>query len=115
MFTRLKMRPKLHLSGVLGRDSAKTADFAARHATRAFGSVHEIAQDPTIDFVILATPPNARRDIVHVLAAAGKPILMEKPIEREFKLPAILCASARRRAFRSRLCCSTAPERPAKP
>ena len=61
---------KLHLSGVWGRDSAKTADFAARHATRAFASVQEIAQDPAIDFVILATPPNARRDIVQELAAA---------------------------------------------
>jgi predicted dehydrogenase len=93
----VKNAPKLHLSGVLGRDSAKTADFAARHATRAFGSVHEIAQDPTIDFVILATPPNARRDIVHLLAAAGKPILMEKPIEREFQAACDLvriCAQA---------------------
>jgi predicted dehydrogenase len=93
----VKNAPKLHLSGVLGRDSAKTADFAARHATRAFGSVHEIAQDPTIDFVILATPPNARRDIVQVLAAAGKPILMEKPIEREFQAASDLvriCAQA---------------------
>ena len=45
-------------------------------------SVQEIADDPTVDFVILATPPNARREIVEILAAAGKPILMEKPIER---------------------------------
>ena len=53
----IKSAPKLHLSGVLGRNPAKTADFAARHATRAFDSVQQIAQDPTIDFVILATPP----------------------------------------------------------
>jgi len=72
----IKSAPKLHLSGVLGRNPAKTADFAARHATRAFDSVQQIAQDPTIDFVILATPPNARRDSVQLLAAAGKPILM---------------------------------------
>ena len=57
MFRRFKSAAKLHLSGVLGRDSAKTADFAARHATRAFGSVQEIAQDPTIDFVILGHAP----------------------------------------------------------
>lgn len=88
---------KLHLSGVWGRDSAKTADFAARHATRAFGSVQEIVQDPAIDFVILATPPNARRDIVQELAAAGKPILMEKPIERDVQAASDLvqiCAQA---------------------
>lgn len=45
-------------------------------------SVQEIADDPTIDFAIVTTPPNARREIVEILAAAGKPILMEKPVER---------------------------------
>lgn len=44
--------------------------------------VQQIADDPDIDFAILITPPNARADIVKTLAAAGKPILMEKPVER---------------------------------
>ncbi|WP_425101855.1 Gfo/Idh/MocA family protein [Tropicibacter sp. S64] len=35
-----------------------------------------------VDFVILTTPPNARAEIVDTLSAAGKPILMEKPVER---------------------------------
>ncbi|NNE87381.1 MAG: Gfo/Idh/MocA family oxidoreductase [Silicimonas sp.] len=45
----------------------------------------EIAEDPEIDFVILATPPNARIEIVQLMAEAGKPILMEKPVERTLK------------------------------
>ncbi|MEM6666432.1 MAG: Gfo/Idh/MocA family oxidoreductase, partial [Pseudomonadota bacterium] len=45
-------------------------------------SVAAIAEDPDIDFVILTTPPNGRVDIVEALVAAGKPILMEKPVER---------------------------------
>ena len=44
--------------------------------------VQEIADDPNVDFAIVTTPPNARREIVEALAAAGKPILMEKPVER---------------------------------
>lgn len=48
-------------------------------------SIQAIADDPTVDFVILTTPPNARREIVEVLAAAGKPILMEKPVERSLQ------------------------------
>lgn len=44
--------------------------------------VQEIADDPRVDFAIVTTPPNARREIVEILAAAGKPILMEKPVER---------------------------------
>lgn len=44
-------------------------------------SITQIAASD-VDFVILATPPNARADIVAALAEAGKPILMEKPVER---------------------------------
>lgn len=48
-------------------------------------SLEEIAANENIDFVILATPPNARIEIVQMMAEAGKPILMEKPIERTLK------------------------------
>ncbi|MEO0943594.1 MAG: Gfo/Idh/MocA family oxidoreductase [Pseudomonadota bacterium] len=48
-------------------------------------SVDAIARDPEIDFVILATPPNARREIVETLAKAQVPILMEKPVERSLE------------------------------
>ena len=48
-------------------------------------SLDEIASNPDIDFVILSTPPNARIEIVQIMAEAGKPILMEKPVERTFK------------------------------
>ncbi len=47
--------------------------------------VQEIADNPEVDFAIVITPPNARRQIVETLAAAGKPILMEKPVERSFE------------------------------
>ncbi len=48
-------------------------------------SVQDIADDPEVDFAIVTTPPNARREIVEILAAAGKPILMEKPVERSLE------------------------------
>lgn len=54
------------------------ADLGAIEAS----SVEAIAADPEVDFVILTTPPNARADIVARLVQAGKPILMEKPVER---------------------------------
>lgn len=73
----------LALSGVLGRDPQRTQDFAVKHGTSTFADVADIAQDPAIDFVIVATPPDARQHIVQTLSRAGKPILMEKPIERD--------------------------------
>ena len=74
--------PALNLRGVLGRDADRAAKFAAKNNTKAYGNLSEIAADNGVDFVILATPPDARAQIVRKLAEAGKPILMEKPVER---------------------------------
>lgn len=76
------------LHGVLARRPKHTQSYAKRidpwfpRGVRAYASADEIANDPHVDFVILATPPNARAEIVETLITAGKPILMEKPIER---------------------------------
>lgn len=70
---------KVRLVGVLARSTTKT--FAEKNRCRAFGSIDEaIASNP--DFAIIATPPNARLDLVRKLAAADIPVLLEKPIER---------------------------------
>ena len=69
----------VQLAGVFVRDPAKAKDLPV------FASIHDIAQDNAVDFVILLTPPSARLEIVKTLAAAGKPILMEKPIERSLQ------------------------------
>ena len=73
------------LGSIYARTPESRAAFLARapglHPTAA-ASVAEIAADPAIDFVVLTTPPNARAAIVQTLVAAGKPILMEKPVER---------------------------------
>ncbi|CAN0488636.1 unnamed protein product, partial [Phaeothamnion confervicola] len=45
-----------------------------------------LAADPALDAVLLLTPPNARLDAVKLFAGAGKPILMEKPVERTTKV-----------------------------
>ncbi|MEM9579734.1 MAG: Gfo/Idh/MocA family oxidoreductase [Pseudomonadota bacterium] len=73
----------LHLRGVLASSAESTRTAAARHDTHGYASVDEIAQDGAVDFVIIATPPNARADIAETLVQAGKPMLMEKPIERD--------------------------------
>lgn len=52
-------------------------------------SVGEIAGSD-VDFVMITTPPNARVEIVEELAKAGKPILMEKPVERSLENAAAL-------------------------
>ncbi len=51
-----------------------------------FPAVEEAAaifEDPEIDFLLLLTPPGARREFLEAAAAAGKAVLMEKPVARD--------------------------------
>lgn len=74
----------VELAGILGRDSSRAREFAARfeNPPPVFETLGQIASDPRVDFAIVTTPPNARVEIVEALARAGKPILLEKPVER---------------------------------
>lgn len=46
------------------------------------GDLDGLIADPSIDYAVLLTPPNARMELVRRLTQAGKHILMEKPVER---------------------------------
>ncbi len=77
------------LHGFAARSEAAADAFAARaqaalgEAPRRYADADEIAADPRVDFVVLATPPDAREAFVKTFARAGKPVLLEKPIERD--------------------------------
>lgn len=81
----------LTLAGVMGRDPERAQAFAAKatsvlgHSVSVYGDASDIAADPDIGFVLVATAPDARMALVEALTAARKPILMEKPIERDLK------------------------------
>ncbi len=55
--------------------------FATRFPFPVTGDLAAIAKDPTIDGVLVLTPPNAHLSVVRELAAAGKHVLLEKPVE----------------------------------
>lgn len=78
---------EVRLTGVVSRDPDRAERFiddcvAADPRPRAL-TLADAAADPSLDFAVVATPPSARRDIAATLASAGKPVLMEKPIERD--------------------------------
>ncbi|MFK5978747.1 MAG: Gfo/Idh/MocA family oxidoreductase [Rhizobiaceae bacterium] len=79
---------KLSLWGIYSRNANARASFATKlksktgATVRCYSSIEEIANDADVDMVVLATPPNARLEIIEILSAAGKPILTEKPLER---------------------------------
>ena len=78
------------LLGVMGRSLEKAQAFAQKASTllgyqvRTFETATQIKGSKRVDFAIVATPPDARLDIVRALAAVRIPILMEKPLERNF-------------------------------
>jgi predicted dehydrogenase len=90
------------LHGVFARRPAARAAFADRAAgalgarPREYASIAEILADPEAEGIVIATPPDARRDLVEAFAAAGKPMLMEKPIERDTAAAAALVAACER-------------------
>ena len=81
---------RVQLKGVLSRSHSRSEAFldaigdAISESPKVYGSISDIAADPDIDFAIVCTPPNARKEIVSCLVDARIPILMEKPIERTF-------------------------------
>jgi len=70
--------------------------FAAKFGLPVTDDLDAIVDDPTIDYAVLLTPPNARAELVGRLAAAGKHILMEKPVERTTAAAEDIVATAER-------------------
>jgi len=79
---------KLKLKGLLSRGGPRAVKLAEEAAGQLgqvlmlYASIDQLAADEAVDFAIIATPPNAREDIIAPLAEAGKHILLEKPIGR---------------------------------
>lgn len=73
------------LKSVMGRDPGKTKAFAEIYKVPHATTELQDMIGGRLDFVILATPPDARRRYVETLAAAQIPILMEKPVERDLE------------------------------
>jgi len=73
----------VRLHGVWSRSPDRAEKLADPEGARVYQSLDAVAADPEVDFVIVLTPPNARADLIAPLIAAGKPILMEKPVARD--------------------------------
>jgi predicted dehydrogenase len=62
------------------RDTTSAAKFASQlNIPRSYGSYRELAEDPEIDVVYIATTNSTHRDLCITCLEAGKPVLCEKP------------------------------------
>ncbi|OJF91562.1 Gfo/Idh/MocA family protein [Alkalibacterium sp. 20] len=70
-----------NLLGVASRTLQKAFEFSKKHdIKKAYGSYEELAYDPEIDIVYIATPNSSHYADMLMLLKAGKHVLCEKPI-----------------------------------
>jgi predicted dehydrogenase len=71
------------LVAVMRRNGDLAADYARRHhVPRWYDDAAALINDPEVDAVYVATPPDSHRDYTIQAAQAGKPVYVEKPMAR---------------------------------
>jgi len=71
------------LVAVMRRSGDLAADYAKRHGVpRWYDDARKLIDDPEVDAVYIATPPDSHADYALLVAAAGKPAYVEKPMAR---------------------------------
>ncbi|RDC65313.1 Gfo/Idh/MocA family protein [Adhaeribacter pallidiroseus] len=77
--------PNSKLVAVMRRDAAKAEDYARRHnVPKWYADATALINDPEVDAVYIATPPGSHHDYTLQVAAAGKPVYVEKPMARTY-------------------------------
>lgn len=70
----------VELAGGFARSADSRASFAADFGTEAPASLDAMLADPKVAGIVVATPHSTHRAIIESAAAAGKAVLMEKPL-----------------------------------
>ena len=92
----LDLRDRVEVVAAYSPTAARRDAFAAKFGLPVTGDFDGIVEDLSIDYAVLLTPPNARAELVRRLAAAGKHLLMEKPVERTTAAAEGIVATAER-------------------
>ncbi len=79
------------------RSADKAEDYARRHQVpRWYSDGQALIDDPEVDAVYIATPPDTHLSYTLMAAAAGKPVLVEKPMARTYAECQQMIAACRR-------------------
>ena len=77
----LDLAGEVEVAAAFSPTEARRAAFAERFPFPLADRLEAILDDPSIDAVMILTPPNTHRELVARAAAAGKHVLLEKPLE----------------------------------
>ena len=74
------------LIAVMRRDGAKAKDYARRHKVKFwYDNAEALIDNPEVDAVYIATPPSSHKQYALMVAEAGKPVYIEKPMALNYK------------------------------
>ncbi len=91
----LKLLPDAQINAVGSRTLAAAREFADTHSIpRAYGSWQDLADDPDLDVVYIATPHSAHHAASMTCLKAGKAVLCEKPLTLDLPTSEELVATA---------------------
>lgn len=80
----LQRVPDSEVRAVMRRDAARAADYARRHGVpRWYDDAQALLDDPEVNAIYVATPPDSHADYARRAAEAGKPVYVEKPMARD--------------------------------
>ena len=73
------------LVAVMRRNSEKAKDYAQRHGVSTwYNNADQLINDPNVNAIYIATPPDSHGEYTHKAAKVGKPVYVEKPMARTY-------------------------------
>jgi len=82
----LQLANNSKLVAIMRRNGEKAKDFSLRHQVpKWYDNADDLINDPDINAIYIATPPNSHKEYTLKAAAAGKPVYVEKPMARNHK------------------------------
>lgn len=77
--------PDSKLVAVMRRNAEKAKDYAQRHnVEKWYSNGSDLINDPNVDAVYIATPPDSHANYAIEAMIAGKPVYVEKPMAKSF-------------------------------
>ncbi|MEY3459598.1 MAG: 1,5-anhydro-D-fructose reductase [Planctomycetota bacterium] len=77
----IQAMPGAHVAACFNQSRDKATKFAAEYNCRACDSLEVLLADPDVQIVTICTPSGAHREPALAAAAAGKHVVVEKPLE----------------------------------
>ena len=72
---------RVEIAAGFSPSAARRQAFAAAHGLPVADDLDHLLGDPSIDIALILTPPNTHLELIERCAAAGKHVLVEKPLD----------------------------------